>query len=259
MKKSVKIISVCVAVVAFVAMSFMAATGVALRLNLQKGDNYTVTVKSNQTIVMSAQGQSITQGVLTEQVGTIKVNDANTVFSKWESILAKVSSMGMELVYDSKNPDKTSPMLKAQMKQYEELLKAEATYKFDEQGKQVGEVNVEEYAGPVQSVIRELPKEEMVKGYTWEKEDSKDVQGMSIKTTVSFTVKEVNKKNVVVDYVCTGGSDEMKINQTGTLTFDKAKGIVVKDTSKTDITASLSEQGMVIPMKINGTSEIVVK
>ena len=259
MKKSVKIISLCVAVVAFVAMSFMAAKGVTLRLNLHKGDSYTVTVKSNQTIAMSAQGQSITQGVSTEQVGSLMVNDDNTVFSKWESMLAKISTMGMELVYDSKNPDKTSPMLKGQIKQYEDLLKADATYRFDEQGKQLGEVNGEEYVGPVQSVIRELPKDEMVKGYTWEKEDTKEVQGMSIKTTISFTVKEIGKKNVVVDYVCTGGSDEMKINQTGTLTFDIAKGIVVKDTAKSEITASVSEQGVVIPMKINGTSEIVVK
>ena len=240
-------------------MSFVAAKGVALRLNLKKGENYTVTVKSNQNIVMNAQGQNMTQSVNSEQVGTLKVSDANTVVSKWESILAKVSAMGMELVYDSKNPEKTSPMMKGQTKQYEDMLKMEAIYKYDEQGVQQDKNDEEIPAGPANNIIRELPKDELVKGYTWTREDQQETQGMTVNTTIKYTVKDVNKKIVIVDYVATGSSEEAKISYTGTLNFDVAKGIVVKDSMKTEITASMSQQGMVIPIKINGTTEITVK
>jgi len=259
MKRSIKTTAVLVAIIAFASMSFMAAKGVALKLNLQKGETYTVTVKSNQNIVMNVQGQTMSQGMSSEQVGTLNVTDANTVISKWESMLAKVSTMGMELVYDSKNPDKTSPMMKAQVKPYEDMLKQEAIYKYDEQGVQLSKNEEEVPVGPAQSVIRELPKDELVKGYTWEKEDTREAQGLSIKTNVTFTVKEVSKKAVIVDYVGVGNADEAKINYTGTLTFDIVKGIVVKDVNKSDISMSMSEQGIVIPIKINGTTETVVK
>lgn len=259
MKRSIKTSAVLVAIIAFASMSFMAAKGVALKLNLQKGETYTVTVKSNQTIVMNVQGQSMTQGMSSEQVGSLTVSDANTVVSKWESMLAKVSTMGMELVYDSKHPEQTSPMMKAQVKPYEDMLKQEAIYKYDENGAEISKNEEEIPVGPAQSIIRELPKEELVKGYTWEREDTREAQGLTMKTNVTFTVKEVTKKAVIVDYVGTGDADEAKISYTGTLTFDIVKGIVVKDVNKSDITMSMSEQGIVIPIKINGTTETTVK
>lgn len=259
MKKSVKTVTALVAIVAFVAMSFMAAKGVALKLNLQKGETYTVTVKSNQNVVMNVQGQSMTQGVVSEQTGSLNVSDVNTVVSKWDAIVAKVSVMGMEVVYDSKHPENTSPMLKGQTKQYEDMLNGEAIYKYDENGVELSKNEEELPVGPAQSIIRELPKDELYKGYTWEKEDVREAQGLSIKTNVTFTVKEVSKKAIVVDYVGTGDADEAKINYTGTLTFDITKGIVVKDFNKSDISMSMSEQGIVIPIKINGTTETIVK
>ncbi len=259
MKKSAKTVLAIVAMVAFVSMSFMAAKGLVLKLNLQKGENYTVTVKSSQTIVMSIQGQNMTQGMTMEQTGILNVTDKNTVLSKWDAVYFKASAMGMDMIYDSKHPENTNPMIKAQVKPYEDMLNEDATYKFDEQGKNLESTANEKSVGPAESVIKELPKDELVKGYSWTKEGEKEAQGAMVKTTTTLTVKEVTKKNVIVDYVGKGSADEVSMSFSGTLTYNIANGMVVKNVVKQDVTASVSEQGMTIPVKVSGTTEIVVK
>lgn len=263
MKKTIKHITpALLAIVAFVALSFMPASSVKLRLKPQQGKTYTATSKANMMTMMEVQGQSMstTQVMEARQSFTAKeVTDAQSVIeTQMEALKLTISQMGMKLEYDSEHPEKTSPMLAGQTQELEKSLKKPITATYDAKGKFV-ESDAELETSQLGNIILELPEEELSVGSTWESQKEQSVSGTDIKVNMEYIVTAISKKSIDVDFSGTVESTEASGSYNGSASINPQTGMVMSSTTKSNLTMTINEQGMSIPVTIIGTSTVEVK
>jgi len=250
--------------IGIVTLSFTPAKDkVVLRLQPKAEKTYTINTKISMMNIMEVQDQMMTstQSNDTRQSITIKdVNeDAITVDGKVESMKMTISQMGMTLTYDSENPDKTSPLLADQVKELDAALNDVSTYKFDTKGNSIDEGQDPSLA-QINSAIIPLPEEAVGEGDQWNSKRSQDVSGMAINANITYTVKKITKKHVELEVngVVEGGEDVSGTYE-GTMTLDRATGMVKNSTIKQNISLTISQQGLSIPMTMTGTTTITVE
>ena len=263
MKKNIKHITpALLAIVAFVALSFMPADSVTLRLKPQQGKTYTATSKANMMTMMEVQGQSMnmTQVMETRQAFTAKeVSDAQCVIeTQMDALKMTISQMGMKLEYDSEHPEKTSPMLAGQVQELEKSLKNPMTTTYDAKGKFI-ESSDELEMSQLSNIILELPEEELSVGSTWSSEKEQSVSGTDIKVNMEYIVTAISKKSVDVDFSGTVESTEASGSYNGSASIDPKTGLVISSTTKSNLSMTVSEQGLSIPVTIIGTTTVEVK
>lgn len=263
MKKSIKHITpALLAIVAFVALSFMPADSVTLRLKPQQGKTYTATSKANMMTMMEVQGQTMnmTQVMETRQSFTAKeVSDAQSVIeSQVEAIKMTISQMGMKFEYDSEHPEKTNPMLAGQTQELEKNLKKPMTATYDAKGKFI-ESSDELEMSQLSNIILELPEEELSVGSTWESQKEQSISGTEIKVNMEYIVTAISKKGIDVDFSGTVESTEVSGSYNGSASINPQTGLVTSSTTKSTLSMTVNEQGMSIPVTIVGTTTVEVK
>ena len=248
--------------VALATLSFMGKEGVTLRLQPKQGQTYTATSKANMMTMMEVQGQtmSMTQVMETRQAFTAKeVSDTQSVIeSQVEAIKMTISQMGMKFEYDSENPEKTSPMLAGQTQELEKSLKKPMTSTYNALGKHI-ESNDELEMSQMSNIILELPEEELSVGSTWTSEKEQSVSGSDIKVNMKYTVTAISKKSVDIDFSGTVDSAEASGSYNGSASINPQTGLVMSSTTKSNLSLTVSEQGMSIPVTIVGTTTVEVK
>ena len=263
MKKTIrKIVPAMLVFVALTTLSFMAKDGVILRLKPQQGKTYTIVTKANMMTMMEVQGQTMnmSQNMETRQTFTAKeVSDKQSVIdTQIDAIKMSISQMGMKLEYDSEHPEKTSPMLAGQIQEMEKELKKTATISYDALGKAIDSIvlNTSKLGG----AIVELPKEELTVGSTWTSNKTQNVvSDTEVKADMTYTVTAISKKSVDIDIAGSVESTEVSGTFTGTASINPQTGLVMQSTTKSNISMTLNEQGMSIPMTIVGTTTVEVK
>ncbi len=95
--------------------NLLAGKEIKLSYQLKKGQKYALEIKNNQTITMSMSGQSMLlkqQMTMQQDVNILSVDSVNnqSLELTYKSILFKQNAMGMEIIWDSQNPDTTNPM-----------------------------------------------------------------------------------------------------------------------------------------------------
>lgn len=249
--------------VALATLSFMAKDGITLRLKPQQGKTYTVTTKSNMMTMMEVQGQimNMSQSVETRQIFTAKeVSDAQSILeTQIEAMKMTISQMGMKLEYDSEHPEKASPMLAGQTKDIEAKLHKPTDITYDVMGKLVGD-SVDVSMNQL-GVIIELPENEVAVGSSWTNTTSQETGGMEFSADITYTVKAISKKSIDLTYTgkVNGSIADISGTYEGTATIDPQTGIIISNSQKQNMTMTINEQGMSIPMTIVGNTTVEVK
>ena len=264
MKKTInKIIPPMLVLVALTSLSFMGKDGVTLRLKPQQGKTCTVTTKANMMIMMEVQGQTMnmSQNMETRQTFTAKeVSDAqSTIETQIEAIKMTMSQMGMKMEYDSEHPEKTSPMLAGQTKEIEERLHKPTDITYDALGKLVGDST--DSSMNQLGVIIELPESEITVGSTWTTTTTQENSGITFNADITYTVKAISKKSIDLTYTGKVNSNAAEISGTyeGTASIDPQTGIMINNSQKQNLSMTINEQGMSMPMTIVGNITVEVK
>jgi hypothetical protein len=263
MKKTIrKIAPAMLVLVALATLSFMAKDGITLRLRPQQGKTYTITTKANMMIMMEVQGQTMNRSQTTEtrQSFTAKeVTDTESTFeTQIEAMKLTISQMGMKLEYDSEHPEKTSPLLAAQTKEIDEAINKPESVKYDLMGKIIDTLSIEK--NQLGAVINELPEKEVSVGSSWTFTKTQDAGGIEINANMTYTVTAVSKKSVDVSINGTvEGTNETSGTYEGTASFNPQTGIVMNSSIKSNISMTINEQGMTIPMTVVGNTTVEVK
>ena len=258
--KRISLIAI-VTVFALTAMSFAGGKGVTLRLRPQKDTLYVIKSKTTQTNSMKFQGQSMssTQTFETTQSLTAKeVSDAKNVFeTQIDALKLTISQMGMSFTYDSENPQNTSPMIADQAGEFEKIIKKPVTVTYDNLGHLEETTDME--MSQVSNVIIELPEDEVSVGSEWTYTKTQEISDIEMTVTMRVTVIEINKKGVDVSFAGTVDSKDITGTYEGTSTINPQTGLVMSSNIKNKISMTITEQGMTIPLTVNGTTTISVE
>ena len=262
MKKNIrKIVPAMLVLVALTTLSFMAKDGVTLRLKPQQGKTYTLTSKANMMMMMEVQGQTMnmSQNMETRQTFTAKeTSETQSVFeTQIEAVKMSISQMGMKMEYDSEQPEKTSPMLAGQTQEIEKHLKKPTNITYDALGHVADSVELE--MSQLGAAIVELPEEELTVGSTWTFNKSQNISGTEMNTKMTYTVTAISKKSVDVDIAGNVESTEVSGTFTGTASINPQTGLIIQSSTKSNISMTLNEQGMSIPMTVVGNTTVEVK
>ena len=261
MKKR-QLIPVLLVLFGLTSLSFMAKDGVTLRLKPQQGKTYTITTKANMMTMMEVQGQMMNQQqhMETSQSFTAtSVTDAESLIeTQIEAIKMTISQMGMKLEYDSENPEKTSPLLAGQTAEMDKVIKKMETVKYDALGNIIDSLDLE--MSQLGAAITQLPEEELSVGSTWDFEKRQSISGTEITANMTYTVTAISKKSVDVSISGTvEGTGEISGTYEGTASIHPQTGIVIQSSVKSNISMTVSEQGLTIPVTMVGTTTVEVK
>lgn len=263
MKKTIRRIAPAMLVlVALATLSFMAKGGITLRLKPQQGKTYTITSNSNTMMMMEVQGQSMTQsqGMEFRQTFTPKnVTDKEVLLeTQVDAIKMSMSVMGQKLEYDSEHPEKTSPMLAGQTKDLEASIKKPGTVKYDVLGNVIDSLDLD--MSQLGAVILPLPEKELTLGSQWNFSKDQNISGTDIHVDYTYTVTAITKKSVEVSIAGTvnGATDDISGNYEGTASINSQTGLVTSSNIKSNMSMTLSQQGLSIPvtMVVNTTIEV---
>ena len=264
MKKTLRRIApVALVLLGLATLSFMAKDGVTLRLKPEQGKTYTVTTKANMMTMMEVQGQTMnmSQNMETRQIFTAKeVSDTqSTLETQIEAIKMTMSQMGMKMEYDSEHPEKTSPMLAGQTKDIEAKLHQPTNITYDALGKLVGDST--DLSMNQLGVIIELPETEIAVGSSWTTSTSQETSGVTFGADITYTVKAISKKSIDLTYTgkVNGNIAEISGTYEGTASIDPQTGIMTNNSQKQNISRTMNEQGMSMPMTIVSNITIEVK
>ena len=245
-------------------ISFMAKDGVTLRLRPQQDKTYTATSKANMMTMMEVQGQTMNMSQVyeTRQSFTTKeVSDSQSIFeAQVEAIKMSISQMGMKLEYDSEHPEKTSPMLAGQTKEMEESIKKPVTITYDALGNFIiPSDSIDVFENQMRDVIIPFPENELTVGSKWNAKKTQSISNKEITVNMEYTVTAISKKSVDVSFTGTVESPDLTGTYNGTASINPQTGLITNGTTKSNISMTLNEQGMSIPMTMVGTSTIEVK
>lgn len=243
-------------------ISFMPKDAVTLRLKPEQGKTYTVTSKANAMTMMEVQGQTMNMNQVyeTKQSFTAKeVNDQQSVIeSQIDAMKITISQMGMKLEYDSEHPEKTSPMLADQASALSESLKKPVTITYDALGNQVGD-SIDAFSSQLKDIILQLPEKPLSVGDKWTSKKTQNVSNTDINVNMEYTVTSISKKSIDLEFTGNVESTEMSGTYNGTASLDPKTGMVMSGTTKSNVSMTMNEQGLSIPMTIVGNSTIEVK
>ena len=198
MKKNLRRFApVALVFVALATLSFMAKTSISLRLRPEQGKTLTISSKANMMTMMEVQGQSMStsQSMETRQSFTAKnVTDTQSdIETQVEAIKMTISQMGMKLEYDSEHPEKTSPMIAGQTKEFEQSLKKPVTVTYDALGHLVGDTT-DLGMNQLSNIIIELPDMILSKGSKWNSTKTQNVIHKGLNFSFRFFL--IHKKGV---------------------------------------------------------------
>ena len=254
---------VALVLIGLATLSFMAKETITLRLHPQQGKSYTINSKATSMSLMEVQGQTMnmSQTMETNQSFTIKeATDTQSVIeSQIESMKMSIAQMGMKFEYDSEHPEKTSPMIADQTKEFEKTIKKPVDLTYDAMGNMISEKD-EEDMNSLGNVIIKMPEEPISEGSTWTTSNTQGVSGMEFTVEFTYTVTSISKKSIEVSF--TGNilknNDNITGTYNGTASINPATGIITKSSTKSNISMTISQQGLTIPMTINGNSTVTV-
>lgn len=202
---------------------------------------------------------SSTQTIETTQSMTAKeISDAKNVFeTQIDALKLNVSQMGMNMQYDSENPQNTSPMIAGQVGEFEKNIKKPVNITYDNLG------HLEETSdfemSQISNVIIELPEDEVSVGSEWTYTKTQEISDIEMTVTMKVTVTGINKKGVDVSFTGIVDSKDVTGTYEGTSTISQQTGLVISSNIKNKISMTINEQGMTIPMTVNGTTTISVE
>lgn len=245
------------------SLPLQAQKEVTVRLHPKAGATYTATIKNTMMNLMEVQGQTMTmtQTMETRSSFTPKtVNDNEVVIEgQNDALKLTISQMGMVLTYDSEHPEKTSPMIADQTDELSSSLNKPYTMSFDALGNRTSDEEDAEMS-QLGGVIIQLPNEPLKVGSTWNASKNQEVSGTALNASMTYTVTKISKKGIEIDVKGTiEGGEEASGTYEGTASIDPETGLITKSSIKQNLSTTISEQGLSIPVTINGTTTVTLE
>lgn len=256
MKKHITII--LSAIVALTMVSFMANDSVLLRLKPQVGKTMTINMKSSQIMTMNVQGQSIANSQTieskTEMTATNITADSIFCTAKMKSMKMTQSAMGMTMTYDTEHPEDANPMLAGAMKSFQDAIDKEIPFVFDPQGNPLKMPSEN-----IPNISATYPKEAVSVGSQWTSDNTQNIAGTDIVMTATYTVTKITKKETTVNVESVIKSDIASGTNSGSMVIDNATGLTKTSTIKTNMSLTISEQGLSIPTTVTATTTLNIE
>lgn len=246
--------------IGFATVSTATAQSVTLRLQPKQGETHTIVTKANMSskVDIGSATMNMSQVMETKQSFTTKsVSSQQCVIeNQIDAIKMSISQMGMKYVIDTEHPEKTDPMLKDQAEAIQDQLKKPVAITYDALGNIVGDDND---LNQLSNIIIQLPKEELTVGSKWTSKNTQEVNDTKMVVNMEYTVTAISKKSVEVSF--TGNVDSKDVTGTynGTASIDPQTGIMIKSTTKSNVSMSIEEQGLTLPVTITGTTTLNMK
>ena len=261
MKKK-HLIPILLLFVGLAALSFTTAAGVTLRLKPQQGKTQTITSKANMMTVIEVQGQSMNMSQVMEtrqSFKATKVTDDQSVFeTQIDAVKMTMSQMGMKFEYDSEHPEKTSPLIAGQTKEIDATLKKPITITYDALGNMVGD-SIDLSMNQLGTAILQLPEKDLTVGSKWSNSRTQNVSNNEFKVNMEYTVTAISKKSIDVSFDGNIDSKDVTGTYNGTANINPQTGMVMSSTTKTNVSMTVNEQGMSLPMTVVGTTTVEIK
>lgn len=257
------ILSLLLLLIGWSSLPLQAQKEVTVRLHPKAGAAYTATIKNTMMNLMEVQGQTMTttQTMETRSSFTPKtVNDNEVVIEgQNDALKLTISQMGMVLTYDSEHPEKTSPMIADQTDELSSSLKKPYTMSFDALGNRTSDEEDAEMS-QLGGVIIQLPNEPLKVGSTWNMSKKQEVNGTALNASMTYTVTKISKKGIEIDVKGSiEGGEEANGTYEGTASIDPETGLITKSSIKQNLSLTISEQDLSIPVTINGTTTVTLE
>lgn len=261
MKKS--IIPILFILIGMSTLPLHAQKEAVLRLNPKEGVTYTVNTKNTMMNLMEVEGQhmSSTQTMGFRQTFTAKERNEETVTveGQVEAIQLTVSQMGMSFTYDSEHPEKTSPMLAGQTDELESMVKVPSIVQFDVLGHHLDTVKMAGMAESISAIIP-LPEDPVKVGSTWTSRKGQNISDTVVNADMTYTVTKISKKSVEVKVEgVVEGDEEFSGTYDGTASISTETGLVTSSSIKTNLSLTVEEQGLSIPLTMTGTTTVTLE
>ena len=110
-------------------------------------------------------------------------------------------------------------------------------------------------------VIIELPETEITVGSSWTTTTSQETSGVEFSADITYTVKAISKKSIDLTYTGKVNGNVADISGTyeGTASIDPQTGIMTNNSQKQNLSMTVNEQGMSMPMTSVGNTTVEVK
>lgn len=257
-------------------LPFLSLTGKDIKLayKLDKGQKFTLQINNKQNIGMTMMGQSMTLNQNADITQLVTVTDKNTegytLELKYDHIVFKQNAMGMELQYDSKNPDNNNPMVAQLAETFKKSLENVITAVIDNRGNPlsnnakevVGNTNLSGFESGMMVVY---PEHNVKPGDSWEIQlkpdpDSDFVINSTYKLeSVKGQVAKLSYKGTITGTEIMGSSAKVNGELSGNVDVNTATGWVIKAGISQKIDMEIEESGMKMPMTLSIFTDITSK
>ncbi|MBG0780894.1 MAG: hypothetical protein H0S84_01350 [Bacteroidales bacterium] len=260
-----------------IGFAFVPAKSVLFSYKLEKGTKSEIEIKTNQNISMTMSGQSVNikQDVtLNQSVEITNVSsEGNIDFSiVYDRIRFKQNAMGMEVEWDSDNPEASEGNMMAQQiaAQLNNVIQKTVTATIDPLGNPItnngsevlGETNI---SGFEMGMLVVFPDHEISVGDTWEVVTKPDPSS-DFAITAVYKLDEFKSKTAVISFDGTVTGTEMNgtpAQLSGTIsgkaTIDSKTGWLISSTSLQSLEMEMEQQGQKMPMKMTSYTELTSK
>jgi len=264
-------------ILGMIGLAFAPAKSVLLTYKLEKGTKSEIEIKTNQNISMTMSGQSVNikQDVtLNQSVEVTNVSSEGSIdFSiVYDRIRFKQNAMGMEVEWDSDNPEASEGNMMAQQiaAQLNKAIEKTVNATIDPLGNPItnnssevlGETNV---SGFEMGMLVVFPDHEISVGDTWEVVTKPD-PASDFTITASYKLDEFKGKTAIISFDGTVAGTEMhgtpaKLSGTitGKATIDGKTGWLISSTSMQTLEMEMEQQGQKMPMKMTSYTELSTK
>ncbi|MBS4058364.1 MAG: hypothetical protein KGZ82_13685 [Bacteroidales bacterium] len=255
----------------------MGQKSVELLYNMKQGEQFTFNIKTSQDISMEMQGQSmvIKQGIELVQdvlVASVQENKHFTLDFTYKKIKFNQNAMGMDVTWDSENPEaNANPMVQQIAQSMNKIIGSKVSSELDQYGNPVkniaSEVMAENQAvsGFESGMLNVFPDHKVKVGDTWQVEVKPEKQSDFLVKSV-YKLEEVKGKVATISFegVVTGTEAKgqpAKISGTisGKTQVTIATGWIISASVNQAINMEMENEGMKMPIKMNSYIEMTSK
>ncbi|MDX5448881.1 MAG: DUF6263 family protein [Bacteroidota bacterium] len=221
-----------------------------LRVNLEQGDAYNVEMAISQTVftdetMLEKMMESETKLYSSASVSSAQEN-VYTLETKINRVVIDQTAQGMEINYDSDQGEPEDMIGAMVHQQMAPLMENSMTTKVDMMGKVIKQDTTGEESELMDggSYLIQFPEEYVSVGSTW----TKDGVGLMDDANVTYTVKEIQSDNVILDVTSNTQQAEegvdLNIEIKGTITIDRKTGWPVMQDLKVVMSGEAEGQPM---------------
>ena len=260
--------------VVIASLAFMPKKSIQLKYNFNQGETYTLEINTTQNIAMNMAGQSMVlkQNITLNQTAEILniSEEGNIEFEiAYDRIRFDQNAMGMEITWDSENPEASKDNMMAQQiaAQFEKALDKKINSTIDQYGNPVKNNSAEimgntSVSGFEMGMLVVFPDHEISVGESWDVTTQPDPN--SDFTVIStYTLTKIKGRTASISYEGTITGTEMNGNEaklSGTITgkadVSTKTGWLQSATTMQNLEMEMQQQGQTVPMSLSSVIEL---